>query len=321
MEDNALDRAEAFLESATRIAAQIRLGGTTGLSMLPNHAYPPIFNLGLDMARKGAARADIVEVIEILMASSGGSFAHDNINRFSLAALLLVLDGEGPDALREEREAAILGRSRLPGRDRRPPVFEVSPDGIESRLNWIDTRVSSRQDLLIKGNVSDELSVDSSGSFRVVGQVYAAHIEAEGSIKVEGCVFGKGRAVIRCGGDFHAISLERARLESGGDVHLGATVEPIELTCTGDLIFEGGPGVILGGSVRAGGSVHAGMIGGPPCTCTSVSTGAGITVNGTIHERTEISVGQSRMSLRQALTCVRIREEGFLLRLEAADAF
>lgn len=291
------------------------------------------------MARKGAARADIVEVIGILMASSGDSFIQDSINRFSITALRLILDGESPETLCEEFETVILGNPRLPDRDRRPPVFMVSPDGKETRIGWTDTTVSNRHDLFIKGDVSDGLSVRSSGSIRVVGQVYAASIDAEGGIEVEGCVFGKGKAIIRCGRDFRAAAFERARLESGGDVHLGAAVEPTLLTCAGDLVCKGGSDVLLGGLIRAGGSVHAGTIGGPLCTRTTVAAGdpslaktsgsqphesqtgnPGIIVTGTIHERTELSVGQSRISLRQAFTGVKIREEGVLLRLEAADA-
>jgi hypothetical protein len=333
------NQAESFLEMTADIAAQIRLGGFTGLCLPPRLACPPLFNLGLDMARQGAARADIDEVIGIFLASSGEAFMGDPLNRFSVAALGLILDGEGPEALRDEFETAVHGKPRQEFRDRRPPVFAVAPDGKEARVEWAVNLISSRQDLVVRGDVRDGLSMKTTGSIRVAGQVGAANLEAGGGIEVEGCVFGKGKAVLICGGDFSATALERARVSAGGGVSVGAVVEAIELACAGDLVCEGGSSTIVGGTVRAGGSVRAGTIGGPLCTKTFIgagdpelkgnpdselhrtpSGGAAITVLGTIHERAMLSVGRSRMQLSKALSGVKIREDSLFLKVEASDA-
>jgi hypothetical protein len=253
MESDANNQAESFLEAASIIATEIRLGGITGVGTLPSHECPPIFNLGLDMARQGATRADIVEVIGILLASSGEAFMHDPLTLFSVDALRLVLDGEGPEVLREEFEISIHGKPRRAGTAPRPQVFAVSPDGKEAHVEWADTLVSSHHDIVVRGDVRDGLSVKTTGLIRVVGQVGAASLEAGGDIEVEGCVFGKGKALISCGGDFSAAALERARVSAGGDVHLGAAVDVVELSCAGDLVCERGTSAILGGTFKAGG--------------------------------------------------------------------
>ena len=338
MEEPKHSQTASFLEAATVKAAQIRLGGTAGLCMPSSHACPPIFSLGLDMTRQGVARSDIVEVIVIFLASSGESFMLDPLNRFGVTVLRLVLDGEGPEALRDEFETAKNGKPRRAGTDPRPQVFALSHDGKEERIEWADTLVSSCHDLIVRGDEGDGLIVRSTGSIRVVGQVGASSLEAGGYIDVEGCVFGKGTAVIRFGGDFSAAALERAKVFAGGDVRLGTAVDVVELSCAGDLVCEGGTSIIIGGTVKAGGSVRAGTIGGWLCSSTTVAAGdssladtpgsqphrcpngiVGITVPGTIHERVELSVGQTRMSVNQPLNGVKIREDGFLLRVEACD--
>ena len=326
MEDTTGTQVEEFLQAASSILTQIRAGGSSGLTTLPSHSCPGVFNLGLEIARQGAARQDIEEIIQILLASSEEAYRLDPLTRFAVAVLWLVLDGEAP------------GTSRL-DRERLPLVFAVSPGGVETPVDWTGAQVSSLQDLVIRGDVRDGLTVKSSRSIRIAGQVGAAYIEAGGGIDVEGCVFGKGKASLRCGDDFRATAFERARLSAGGDVRVGAVVEAVELACGGDLFCEGGSSAILGGEITAGGSIRAGTVGGPFCVQTDLTAGdqsltegrrserssaasgtAAITVLGTIYERVQLKVGQSRMSVGRQLSGVTIRENGMLLRMEACDA-
>jgi hypothetical protein len=245
--------------------------------------------LGLELAVMGAEPDTILKLLELLMRSSGEAFRGDLANRLSLEAVRLILDGEEPGRVRTLlREKAGMGKA-----------FDAAPGPIP---------ILDNGDLIVYGNVGDGMAIKAQGSIRVEGQVGAATLEAGVDIVIVGCVHGRGRGRLSCGGELSAGSLERVEAIAGGKVTVASDVVHAKVECGGDFVGTGG--AIVGGSVSAGGAVRAHQLGHYSCGRTAVSALSCISVSGDVFMGVDIRIADCRFEVKSVMESVEFRAAG-----------
>ena len=114
--------------------------------------------------------------------------------------------------------------------------------------------------VLVKGNVKTGFKVKAQGNVEIKGVVEGAEIEATGNVTMAKGFNGMGRGVIKAGGCVIARFIENGKVEAGARVTAEAIIHS-EIITASDVEVTGKKGFIVGGSVKAQGSVMAKTIG------------------------------------------------------------
>lgn len=115
-------------------------------------------------------------------------------------------------------------------------------------------------DILVKGNVKTGFKVKTEGNVEIRGVVEGAEIEATGNVVMAKGFNGMSRGVIKAGGAVVARFIENGTIDAGARVTAEAIMHS-SITTAGDVEVTGKKGFIVGGSVKAQGSVTAKTIG------------------------------------------------------------
>ena len=115
-------------------------------------------------------------------------------------------------------------------------------------------------DIHIRGDVRSGFTVRALGSVTVDGVIEDTSVEAGGDLIVGQGVQGNSKAVLRAHRNVYAKYLESCRLYIQGDLYSDCIIS-CSVYCDGSIHAATGRGVIIGGTLRAGGSVRANIIG------------------------------------------------------------
>lgn len=147
------------------------------------------------------------------------------------------------------------------------PVYEVKGD-VDYSIGNIDFVGS----VVIRGNVLAGFSVRAGGDIRILGEVEAAEIDAQGSVEIRAGVVGQGKGSINAGHNITANYLNQANVHAKNDVVVGSIMHS-NVKADRNVICVKGKGVIVGGRVQAGEGIEANVIGNVSQTPTTVEVG------------------------------------------------
>ncbi len=127
-------------------------------------------------------------------------------------------------------------------------------------------------DIHIHGDVRSGFTVRAMGSVTVDGVIEDTSVEAGGDLIVRGGVQGNGRAVIRSHQNIYARYLESCDVYAKGDLNSDCVIS-CNIYCDGSLQVTTGHGSIVGGRIRAGGSIRAVSVGARSEIRTEITLG------------------------------------------------
>ena len=128
-------------------------------------------------------------------------------------------------------------------------------------------------DIHIHGDVRATFGVKASGNIIIDGLVEAAKIEAGGDVLVSCGVLGDGNAEIICGGDLRAKYLESCTVYVGKAIFADCVMAS-QVYCDDKIEIMSGRGAILGGSIVAGKTIKAKIVGTDSGRKTDLELGA-----------------------------------------------
>jgi len=146
-------------------------------------------------------------------------------------------------------------------------VFEV-----KGSVDLTTGNISFLGSLVVRGDVTDGMTVEARGDVTVEGHVGAASVKAVGDIIVKRGVKGQSRGQVRAGRDVRALFIENADVGAGRDVLVGDALIHSRVTA-GGAVTVAGRGLLVGGVVHAREAVVARTIGSPLATPTEVEVG------------------------------------------------
>ena len=146
-------------------------------------------------------------------------------------------------------------------------VFEV-----KGSVDLTTGNISFLGSLVVRGDVTDGMTVEASGDVTVEGHVGAAGVKAAGDVIVKRGIKGQSRGQVRAGRDVKAQFIENASVSAGRDVLVGDALMHSRVTA-GGAVTVAGRGLVVGGAVHAREAVVACTIGSPLATLTEVEVG------------------------------------------------
>ena len=146
------------------------------------------------------------------------------------------------------------------------PVFEVKGD-----LDYKVGNIDFIGPVAIHGNVCDGFLVKSGEDILIDGTVGNSIIDGVGDVTIKGGVAGLHHGRITCGKTLKAHYLHQVSATAGGDIQVMVECHDSQIITGGSMsVTRGG---IIGGSVKAAGSVNAGFIGSEMCVPTKIAAG------------------------------------------------
>ena len=116
-------------------------------------------------------------------------------------------------------------------------------------------------DLFISGNVREEVIIKAAGNIIINGDVREATITAGGSIRIEkSCTKGQAETVLKAEGQIQCAAMEDITAEANGSI-FGEVILDSRITSGGSVYALSGRGLLIGGEIKARGSVAAKEIG------------------------------------------------------------
>lgn len=115
-------------------------------------------------------------------------------------------------------------------------------------------------DVYVTGDVLTDAKIIADGNVIIDGVVEAAHIEAGKDIIIKHGIHGRNKAFLKAKGSIYAYFIKESRLEAGKDIVFN-NVYVSELLAKKQIIAEGKPGSIIGGTNIAGESITAQITG------------------------------------------------------------
>ncbi|MBU1950567.1 MAG: FapA family protein [Candidatus Eisenbacteria bacterium] len=146
------------------------------------------------------------------------------------------------------------------------PVYNVDGD-VDFSVGNIDYKGA----VFIKGNICDGFSVKSEFDVIVGGSIEVANVETGGNLTVMGAILTRGKGTILVDGSLEANYINSATVDVGGDILVHKSILDSNITCKGKILVENG--AIIGGTLRARHSVHAGTLGSKMSARTAIIVG------------------------------------------------
>ena len=127
---------------------------------------------------------------------------------------------------------------------------------LKGDVNLSTGNIRFNNDLIIKGNVTDEFIVEVDGNIDIGGSVEAAFVKAKGDIRINGGVFGKSKGKIEAEGNITVKFSENALLEAGDEITISnysllSTLKSKNQIKIGDGKKGAKKGTVVGGHLMA----------------------------------------------------------------------
>lgn len=155
----------------------------------------------------------------------------------------------------------------------------------------------------IQGDVESGFSVKAAGDIEIKGVVGGAEVEGRNVI-VHGGIRGMNTGKIRAREDVSISFVENANIEAGRDIMVNDVVLHSEMRAGHHVIVEGRRGIITGGSVSAGESIRAKVLGNNFYVQTNLNVG----IDPNLKHRYDTLLNECQTAERQ-LTEVRLSLE------------
>ncbi len=126
--------------------------------------------------------------------------------------------------------------------------------------------------IVIEGNVTEGMEIEAEGDVEIRGNVSAATIKSGGNVILHKGFRGKNKGSVKAQGDFQAKFVENAIIEVRGNIDVSEAIMHSQVRAGGDIVVTG-KGLIVGGSLWAGGSIEASTMGSHLATRTEVVVG------------------------------------------------
>lgn len=127
--------------------------------------------------------------------------------------------------------------------------------------------------VIVRGNVLPGFKIKASGDIRVMGNVEAADLTADGKIEVLSGIIGLHKCTIEAGTDVRTSYMHNAKVIAKESVYVQQSIMHCEVRAGKTIFCNSEKGLIVGGVVLAGESVVARNIGNPTSTPTTVEVG------------------------------------------------
>lgn len=135
----------------------------------------------------------------------------------------------------------------------------------------------------VKGNVNTGYKVNATGDVIIDGIVEGAEITAGGQIILKRGIQGMNRGKLKAAGNVVAKFIENAAVEAGGYIQTESVMHS-QVQAGTELIVKGRKGFITGGSIKAGQSIEAKIIGSVMGTATNIEVGENIALSNELKE-------------------------------------
>lgn len=148
------------------------------------------------------------------------------------------------------------------------PVYEVHGDVDLSTGN-----IDFVGNVIVKGNVTEGLSVKAHGDVEIRGSVAGGCIVSGGHVQISNGIQGVGKGVVEAAGNIFTKFIENCRVKAEGDIIVGEAIMHSRVTAKGSVVVGGRKGVIVGGSIMAGQAITAKTVGSSLSTNTELEAG------------------------------------------------
>ena len=151
---------------------------------------------------------------------------------------------------------------------------EVQPNlEIKGDVDYNTGNIDFIGSLLVKGDIKAGFKVKVAGDLEVGGCVEDAELQAKGDILIKKGFIGRGKGLIRCEGDVTIKYVQGQKVFCEGDLSLGGELMHCQAQVGGNVSVTSRKGVIIGGSIKAQGSVEATQIGNENYIQTEIVAG------------------------------------------------
>lgn len=120
--------------------------------------------------------------------------------------------------------------------------------------------ISFDGDVVIKGSVISEITIQATGDIEVYGTVEGTKLTAGGNIILRSGIQGNDKGVLEAGGNVVSKYIERTRVIAGGSITADALIH-CSAESGNSIVVRGRHGSIIGGNIRAQNSITAQNIG------------------------------------------------------------
>jgi len=148
------------------------------------------------------------------------------------------------------------------------PLYEVRGDvGMETgNIRFVGS-------VVVRGSVASGFSLEARGNIEVKGFVSGDLVEAGCGLNVGRGIQGRGKGLVRAGGDVSCVFVENARVDAQGSVRVRDGIMHSTVSAKSRVTVVDGKGVIVGGLIQAGEEVRANVVGSALATPTTVEVG------------------------------------------------
>lgn len=136
------------------------------------------------------------------------------------------------------------------------PTYTVQGD-----INLKTGNVNYDETVVISGGVLTDFTVKAGEDIHIHGLVEGAHIEAAGSIYINGGVQGDQKAHLKAGADISVKFINNATVEAAGDIIVSGSIVNSLVRAGGRVIVEGAKAIIVGGEIQAEKEIAAAILG------------------------------------------------------------
>lgn len=156
--------------------------------------------------------------------------------------------------------------------------FQAEKFRVENRLvinGDVDMSVGNQDflgDIFIQGDVLSGFTIKATGNVFISGLVEGAEIIAGENINIGSGMNGNNRGTLRAGDSIQSSFMENAKVYASGDIKVKSMIS-CEVYCDGTIDASNGIGVLMGGTITAGKSVTAKVIGSKAYRRTEIFLG------------------------------------------------
>ena len=127
--------------------------------------------------------------------------------------------------------------------------------------------------IMIKGNVTDGMTVEAQGNISVQGSVYAAKLIAEGQITIKQGFAGRNQGELKAAGNINVEFIENGKVDTEASLIVENAIMHSDISADKAVKVVKNKGLIVGGNIQATELVEANIIGSSFDTSTEISAG------------------------------------------------
>lgn len=141
---------------------------------------------------------------------------------------------------------------------------------VKEHVDYSTGNINFLGDVVVLGDVKAGFKVKAGGKVEVRGVVEDAVVEAGGDVMIKAGFKGSGRGRILSKGDVHLKLIENQKVEARGSVYVGEVSMHARITAGNRILLTTGSGAVIGGSLKAGQSVTAKVLGNAQYAATRI---------------------------------------------------